>query len=426
MTTQLHLDPSHLEPAVLTPPVSKSDAQRAMVLAHLTGPWPLPGLEHEPEHFLPADVRVLRRGLLALREPPGVVRSLDCADGGAPFRFLVTQAAVTPGAHVLLSGTARLGERPHGPLFTSLGETLGPSGLELSEGNPWPVEIKAPYTSTQPVFRVRGAQSSQYASSLLLGCAALYLREQRPWSVELVGPLTSLGYLELTVAWMRRFGFKVEELPGRLTVSGWQAPAEAPSLPGDWSSLGYLLLISWRTGGQAERVDLQSAHPDQALLRVVEPVGLRAEPGPHGRLRLVGKPTRGLEASGQECPDLLPTLAALACVLPGPSTLTHVGVLRLKESDRLEGIRTLVAAYGGSTSLQGETLTVHPPPAPPARFSMDSRGDHRLAMTAATLSLLSGAPLTLSQPECVEKSFPSFWQQVEHTGARLSWTRPPG
>jgi 3-phosphoshikimate 1-carboxyvinyltransferase len=418
--TQLHVDPSHLTPSVLTPPISKSDAQRAMVLAHLMGAWPHPILQEEPEHFLPTDVRVMRRGIEALRLPPGPVRDVDCADGGAPFRILVTQAAVTPGVHVRFTGTPRLGERPHGPLFESLRQTLGPSGLVLTEGHPWPVELRAPTATGEPVFRVPGAQSSQYASSLLLGCAALYLRERRPWRVEILGPLTSAGYLDLTVSWLRRFGFTVGASEGRLEVTGYQAPERTPAMPGDWSSLGYLLLISWRTGGSVERADLSSAHPDQALVRLVERAGLTAVAGPADTLRLTGEARDGLVASGKECPDLLPTLAALACVLPRPSTLTDVGILRLKESDRLEGIRTLVNAFGGTTLLEGETLTIHPPTSHPARFSMDSRGDHRLAMVAATLSVLSGVPLTLTGPECVEKSFPGFWRQLERIGVRLT------
>jgi 3-phosphoshikimate 1-carboxyvinyltransferase len=418
--SQLHVDPSHLIPARLSPPVSKSDAQRALVLAHLTGHWPLGSIESEPEADLPADVRVLKRGVEALRLPAGPIRNVDCADGGAPFRILVTQAAVTPGAHVRLSGTPRLGERPHGPLFQSLREALGPSGLVLTEGNPWPLEIWAPTTTGAPVFRVPGDQSSQYASSLLLGCAALFLRERRPWSVEIVGSLTSAGYLELTVSWLRRFGFTVEESPSRLAVTAFQPSASPPPLPGDWSSLGYLLLIAWRTGGSVERADTSSAHPDQAILRLVQPAGLTPTPGPDLTMRMKGEARDGLVASGKECPDLLPTLAALACVLPRPTTLTDVGILRLKESDRLEGIRTLVTAFGGTTALEGETLTITPPASRPSHFAMDSRGDHRLAMVSATLSVLSGVRLTLTGPECVEKSFPGFWRQLERAGVRLS------
>jgi 3-phosphoshikimate 1-carboxyvinyltransferase len=320
---------------------------------------------------------------------------------------------------VRLTGTPRLGERPHGPLFESLREALGPSGLVLTEGKPWPIEIHAPTATGAPVFRVPGAQSSQYASSLLLGCAALFLREQRTWSVEILGTLTSAGYLELTVSWLRRFGFTVEESASRLAVTGYKAPPTAPALPGDWSSLGYLLLVAWRTGGSVERADPSSAHPDQAILRLIQPAGLTPVPGPDLTMRVEGQALHGLVASGKECPDLLPTLAALACVLPRPSTLTDVGILRLKESDRLEGIQALVAAYGGTTRLEGETLTLTPPAAPPAHFAMDSRGDHRLAMVSATLAVLSGARLSLTGPECVEKSFPGFWRQMERAGVRL-------
>jgi 3-phosphoshikimate 1-carboxyvinyltransferase len=290
----------------------------------------------------------------------------------------------------------------------------------LTEGKPWPVEVRAPARSAAPVFRVPGDQSSQYASSLLLGCAALFLRERRPWRVEILGTLTSAGYLELTVSWLRRFGFTVNERTGHFEVADYQAPEQTPSMPGDWSSLGYLLLLSWRTGGSVERADLGNAHPDQALVRLVERAGLRAEAGPDSKLRLVGEARDGLVASGKECPDLLPTLAALACVLPRPSTLTDVSILRVKESDRLEGIRALVDAVGGKTVLDGETLTIHPPTTPPRHFAMDSRGDHRMAMVAATLSALCGARLQLTGPECVEKSFPGFWRQMELTGARLS------
>jgi 3-phosphoshikimate 1-carboxyvinyltransferase len=95
------------------------------------------------------------------------------------------------------------------------------------------VELRAPRdtSSVAPVFRVPGAQSSQYASSLLLGCAALYLRERRAWSVEIEGPLTSAGYLELTVTWLRRFGFDLQESASRYTVAGYTAPPSVPSRP---------------------------------------------------------------------------------------------------------------------------------------------------------------------------------------------------
>jgi 3-phosphoshikimate 1-carboxyvinyltransferase len=304
----------------------------------------------------------------------------------------------------------------------SLRQTLGPHGLTTALGHPWPIELKAPekWGEELPHFAIEGSQSSQFASSLLLAAAALHLRERRPFEVELLGAVASRGYLDLTIDWLLRCGFEVEVWPTSLRVAGWKAPEQWPQVPGDWSSLGYLMLVAWKTGGIVSRVDMTALHPDRELVRVVEGVGLQVEALSGARAQLKGKASRGLTASGERCPDLLPTLAALACVLPGHSVLTEVSILRHKESDRLEGICALVAAAGGNTRQESpERLVIEPSPRVNS-FVFDSRGDHRLAMAAATLSVLSNATLELTGPECVEKSFPGFWGELARSGVGLT------
>ena len=100
--------------------------------------------------------------------------------------------------------------------------------------------------------------------------------------------------------------------------------------------------------------------------------------------------------------------------------LREVEILRDKQSDRVEGIQQLVAAAGGTTRLLGADLEVTPPTQPSAELQFHSRGDHRLAMAAATLSVLTQTPLELEDPDCVEKSVPGFWDQLRAAGARLS------
>ena len=99
------MSPAPLRPATLNPPLSKSDAHRALCLARalkLPSSTVLPANE-----VLPNDVRVIAAGLDALEANSSEL--IDCADGGAPFRFLVTQAALTPGRTTRLTGTERLG-----------------------------------------------------------------------------------------------------------------------------------------------------------------------------------------------------------------------------------------------------------------------------------------------------------------------------
>jgi 3-phosphoshikimate 1-carboxyvinyltransferase len=409
------------QPAALTPPISKSDAQRALVLAKAIGMPELSPLEDTDED-LPGDVRVLRDGLALLSSSSthaGAPRVIDCHDGGAPFRILVGQAAVMQGVRARFIGSPRLGERPHGPLLRALEDTLGPHGLEIDRGDPWPLDVRAADGSGVARFVVSTTESSQFATSLLLAAATLCVREQRPWGVELTGEAASMGYLGLTLDWLRRFGFSVRQEPGVVEVEGYKRPTGAVPIPGDWSSIGYLLLAAWRTGGSVKRAALTAAHPDRAMVEHLRSIGLRVEERGPDELTVTGEAVRGLEADGHDHPDLLLTLGALACVLPGPSTLHGVSILAHKESDRRAALLELCRAAGAEAQLVDEETIEIDPGIVPAELAVSCRSDHRVAMSAATLAVLSGARVALDDVECVRKSFPGFWRELRRAGVTL-------
>jgi 3-phosphoshikimate 1-carboxyvinyltransferase len=267
--------------------------------------------------------------------------------------------------------------------------------------------------------RVGAVLSSQYASSLLLAAAALFRRTGEPIAVEWVGEMASAGYLELTCAWLSRSGFRLAREGSSIAVVGLEPPRDGiPGVPGDWSSIGYLLLAAWRSGGAVADVDLEAAHPDRAMARILEQVGLSVQASPDG-VRVAGEPRTGLRASGRECPDLLPTLAVLACALPEPSALTDVSILRGKESDRVQGIVDLVQAAGGTVTLREDFAVIDPPREIARTLRLSARGDHRMAMSAAALAILGGSELILSGAEHVAKSFPTFWTKLRKIGVRI-------
>ena len=413
------VDARTLKAASLAPPCSKSDAQRALALAYALDDPSL--ATFDANAVLPADVRATERGLEALR---GKTASafVDVGDGGAPLRILLGQAAATIGSHLFIAGSKRLAERPHDALVRSLLDAIG--GLSIrrepmhggEEAFSFVVDGPNKPAST-PRFTIRATESSQFATSLLLAAAGLARREQRAWEVVLDGPLASKGYLDLPPTWLERAGVGYSLRDAVITVHP-EATLKKPGvIPGDWSSLGYLLLVAWRSGGSVRLVDAEATHPDRAILDILRRAGLTIELGEE--TRVIGEARQGVEASGEVSPDLLPTVAALACVLPAPSTLRAVDILRLKESDRLTGIEVLVAAGGGTTERVGDSLRITPGKIP-AKISLASRGDHRLAMSAATLAILGGAELTLDDPNVVEKSFPDFWEQIKECGVSVS------
>ncbi len=393
----------------MKPPISKSDAQRALVLADILG---IPFDKVLPSgEALPRDVEVLRDGLLSLslrsgERGRGEGRRIDCHDGGAPFRFLLTQAAVQPGLRTEFVGTQRLGERPHAPLIAALRAI---PGLKITEGTPWPVIVEAPSEISGPIsFSVTGVESSQFASSLLLGAARLAARGVKA-SVRVDGAMTSEGYFALTRKWIERVGFVFEDTGHALTPTLSRGEREIPAIPGDWSSLGYLLALSWASGAKVERIAFGTGHPDEAIVDHLRSVGLQVAPHP----ALQGEGVRGLDVDCEQCPDSIPTLAAIATKLPAPSIFGRTGILRHKESDRLAGIRELIP----STEMTGDTLTVRP--VSMSAFRFDAHDDHRLAMSAAVLARLHDVKLTLRGMNCVKKSFPSFWTEAAQAGLQV-------
>jgi 3-phosphoshikimate 1-carboxyvinyltransferase len=412
--TLLEVDARQLRSGVMTPPISKSDAIRALTLAAIRG-LPPPDVGDDP----PEDVAALRTGLAAL----GKGDTVDCRDGAGPFRVLLGQAAVR-GGRTVFTGSPRLGERPHAPLRDALLETLEGAGLRIESGAPWPwiVDGTDATTSTTTRFRIRAEESSQFATSLLLAASSRAQRDGRSWEVELEGSVASRGYFELTMQWLSAAGFRVETVGPRLTVSRGSAPALLPRIPADWSSAAYLLIAAWRSGGKVVGLDPQVRHPDKAIARLLGEAGLEVHQDGEGAWMVNGEPRAGLSASAAECPDLIPALAALACVLPEPSTFTEIEILREKESDRVGGAAEIARAGGAEVKIEANTLKLSPRPDHAQVLRLASHGDHRQAMAATTLAVCLGRNLLLEDGECVRKSFPSFFEELSHCGVVV---RPP-
>ena len=277
----------------------------------------------------------------------------------APLRFLLSLAAITPGRFRFV-GTARLGARPHTrPLLAALSRALGPSGLAIRTGDPWPIEVESRGVTDEPRFRVSGTESSQYASSLVLAAAAASSRrEQRPGWSRSTNQLVSEGYLELTLrlaeaGWISSVRpLAIECRDPRLGCSSDDAASGASGLvrqrlsPPD-------RLENWRQRGGPRRFqgllgDMPSrsrrrraSSPRRARARAPQPPWPSPLLQQGRRVRKTGSPTStslvpssaaAFEPRGPGPLDLLPALAALACLLPDRSIFTEISRLRSRMS----------------------------------------------------------------------------------------------
>lgn len=406
--------PNGLRAAELTPPVSKSDAMRALILGDLLGvPVHLP-----PEP--PEDVSIVSAALTQLSGPEETVE-IDARDGGAPFRFLTAFACACPGKCISINAHERLRNRPHEPLFNALARFGESAGIEL-QYQQWPIRVdtrRARYPS-EICMSVRPS-SSQYPSALLLMLAALQSREEiRRGSLTFSGEAVSRAYLEMTVSWLRIAGFMVELEQRRAVIEDFSAADHLPEVPLDWSSVAYLVPWAWRSGG-AIAVSPEADHADKLLLELLADAGLKTKLR-EGKLEVSGELRSGFRLDAARAPDLAPALATLAAIAPGPSLIENVSTLRVKESDRVSFITDLAKSLNVKYNLEKERLLIHGRPSLVEEITVSSADDHRRVMASAGLLPLGCRAVLLDAVTPVAKSFPAFWSETARCGLALEET----
>lgn len=397
--------------APLRVPGSKSVCNRALVLAATAdGSSVLEGgLEAEDTVAMRSCLQACGVGIAEVNDtwrveggrpcPPEEV--LPVGASGTTLRFLLPWVALHLGGEVAFQGDPRLFERPLAPLLAA----LAPLGARWDAGAG---------RGRLRIQRLPGSRfetcldpglSSQFVTGLALAMAGLPEGGRIRWE----GKAASTSYLTLTQEWLARFG-----CPSTLQAGCWEIPGNSLrpghyAMPGDWSGAAAFLAAAAVTGREAilRPLDPEESQGDKAMMAILHRAGCELI-FESGTVRMNGRLQRGLEADLTLCPDLGPVLAAVAALAPGPSVLTGLETLPLKECDRLEASADLVRWLGGQAEIEGDhTLRVVPGVPLGERPPFDPRNDHRMAFAAAVGALKWGGQLR--NPGCVAKTFPTFW-----------------
>ena len=189
----------------------------------------------------------------------------------------------------------------------------------------------------------------------------------------------------------------VLHIPGHQHYAPFEAAVEA-----DWSQAAFwYAAIALGSKLELEGLNAFSIQGDMAVV-------------PHF-LRLTHPGDLTIDLS--DIPDLLPPLAVMAAVRSGTTHFVNAARLRMKESDRLSTVCAMLTALGGrceegpdSLTVTGGTLT---------GGTVDSAGDHRIAMAAAIAAIGCTGPVTVLGAECVKKSYPDFWEVYQSLGGEV-------
>jgi 3-phosphoshikimate 1-carboxyvinyltransferase len=349
-----------------------------------------------------ADLRVYGKGgrLDACNVP------IHLGNSGTSMRLLTGMAALGKGTYTL-TGTARMQMRPIKDLLDAL-QQMGVNARYLNDNGFPPVEITGAMISADKVD-INCQKSSQYLSALLLMAPCT----QNGLEIHVSGEPVSRPYVDLTIELIKTFGISLErEDYSNFKVPGAQVYRSGSYLvEADCSQAAYFWAAAAITGSEIKvmGVNADSAQGDVRFVDLLQQMGCRVFKESDG-ICVAGGSLSAIEADMADMPDQVPTLAVVAAFAKGTTVIKNVAHLRSKESDRLTATVTELNKMGIKAACTEKALLVKG--GKPKGSLVDTYNDHRIAMSFAIAGLnLPG--VFIRNEDCVEKSFPTFWQVFE-------------
>ncbi|CCF56582.1 hypothetical protein KAFR_0B02850 [Kazachstania africana CBS 2517] len=452
------------------PPGSKSISNRALILAALgKGQCKIKNLLHsdDTKHMLNA-VSKLKGAEITWEDNGETVvvqgqggktltaceESLFLGNAGTAARFLTSVAALVNSSstrdHVILTGNARMQQRPIGPLVDS----LRANGLQidyLKNSGSLPIKVHTNSIFKGGRIELAATVSSQYVSSILM-CAPY---AEQPVTLSLVGgkPISQL-YVEMTIKMMEKFGIKVTmsktEPYTYLIPKGHYINPSEYVIESDASSATYSLAFAAMTGTTVTvpNIGYESLQGDARFARdVLKPMGCKVEQT--ATSTTVTGPSKG-SLKPLKHVDMEPMTDAFltACVVAAMAhdddptsgnitTIEGIANQRVKECNRIEAMASGLAKFGIKTKELPDGIQVYGANSLDAlkvpNEPISTYDDHRVAMSFSLLAGIPNLEQKLSEPtstrilerSCTGKTWPGWWDVLHTTlGAKLDGAEP--
>ncbi len=315
--------------------------------------------------------------------------SLFCNESGSTLRFLIPLSLIFS-KKAFFEGRGRLLQRPQAVyerLFEEKGcSLLNEDGCLAAEG-----QLKS------GVYSLRGDVSSQFITGLLFALPLLSGDSE----IRLTSALESAPYIDITLDVLHQFGIVINKNASGYFIKGSQEyRASAFSVEGDYSNSAFLHGFNLLGGSvKVEGLNPQSFQGDRIYTEYFEKIKN-------------GSPVLDIS----DCPDLGPVLISL-CALTNGGILKGTKRLKIKESDRAEAMKTELLKFGVNISVFEDEIHIPKSKIQPPEEIIRCHNDHRIAMALAlVLSTVGGE---LEDAQCINKSYPEFFTDIESLGINL-------
>lgn len=360
-----------------------------------------------------SSVKVFGRGLRELTAPAGI---LDCGNSGTTTRLL---SGVLAAQHFnsVLSGDASIQRRPMKRIMIPL-RAMGADITSISGNDCAPLSVHG--KQLYGIHFNSPIASAQVKSAVLL--AGLYASGQ----TTVTEPALSRDHTERM---LRSFGAKVltgnfEDRPSVTVTETQNLYGTEISVPGDISSAAFFLVGASIVPGSEVVLRNVGINPTRdgvisalrAMGAKIEVLEVRNEDSePAADLLVRYAPLHGTEIGGALIPrliDELPVLAAAAAVAEGRTVIRDAAELKVKESNRIRTMAEGLSRLGAKVEETEDGLIIDGGAALHGG-AVESYSDHRIAMSFAILSLVTDGEVRISDPDCVNISAPTFYEDLK-------------
>jgi len=401
----------------LVVPGSKSLSNRALLLAALAdGPSELTGL------LLARDTKLMIKALQTLgtqievgdkiKVTPNQFiggTKIDVGLAGTVMRFVPPLAALAAGETTFF-GDPQASLRPMQITIESLRQL----GIEVKdEGrNTLPFTVCGTGSVKGGEVKIDASASSQFLSALLLVGARF---ETGVSVVNTAQSIPSQPHIDMTISMLAEHGVKVQTSNNSWQVAPGKITAMNRIIEPDLSNATVFLAAAMVTAGKVsvKNWPLNTTQAGDQIRSIFQQMGAIVELTAEALTVSGPAQLKPISVNLSEIGELTPTIAAVAAVAPGISTLTGIAHLRGHETDRLKALVTELAKVGIKAVELPDGIEIHGGSLKPASTLMSSYHDHRMATFAAILGLL--VELELDDIEATSKTLPDFaamWQQL--------------
>ncbi|MHC4182925.1 MAG: 3-phosphoshikimate 1-carboxyvinyltransferase [Planctomycetota bacterium] len=338
---------------------------------------------------------------------PAGEANLFAGNAGTVVRFMTAALTLGKGRYEI-DGVERMRNRPIQELLNGLNQLGADVTSQETTGCP-PVAINASGLNGGTI-KMKGNISSQYISAILL--AAPYATNDV--HILITDDLVSKSYVDMTIEVMNRFGVNVKRNSYKEfhVKSGQSYTGCEYMVEPDASSASYFFAAAAITGGKVrvEGLGENSLQGDASFVDILDKMGCVTRKAKDW-LEVEGGKLKGIDIDMNNTPDVVQTLVAVAVFAEGKTRIRNVKNLRYKETDRISALVNELKRIGVKVREYEDGLEIEPSTAPHSA-EISTYNDHRMAMSFALIGLRIRG-IKIKNPECVDKTFPDFFERLE-------------